>query len=106
MSGIVLPPPVVDPFSSNVNFPAMTLSTNQAPAAALAASSRPPLPVPGPISVSSFGDAFATLSSRPTPTPAAPAIVSAHPVPAAVKGQLISECLLGDKDFPKKQQKI
>ena len=90
MSGIVLPPPVVDPFSSNANFPAMTLSTKQAPAAA---SSRPPLPVPGPISVSSFGDAFATLSSRPTPTPAAPAIVSSHPVPAAVKGQLISECL-------------
>merc|ERR1719203_484423 len=85
MSGIVLPPPVVDPFSSNANFPAMTLSTKQAPAAASAASSRPPLPVPGPISVSSFGDAFATLSSRPTPTPAAPAIVSAHPVPAAVK---------------------
>ena len=84
---------MVDPFSSNANFPAMTsLSTNQAPAAS-AASSRPPLSVPGAISVSSFGDAFATLSSRPTPTPAAPAIVSSHPVPAAVKGQLISECL-------------
>ena len=83
---------MVDPFSSNANFPAMTsLSTNQAPAAS-AASSRPPLSVPGAISVSSFGDAFATLSSRPAPTPAAPAIVSAHPVPAAVKGQLILKC--------------
>ena len=81
ITGIVLPPPVVDPFSSNVNFPATSGSTASS-VSGVATRAQVPI-VPGPPSVNAFGDAFATLASKPSaPAPALGSTLIAPPAAA------------------------